>query len=533
MNNTQTKHIFYIVLFVYVIAGIGIVGFNLNNATWDPALTLKMTDNGYKNIPFNQYAHPAPANLDKDETEFVTWWSPGQFALPLLIEKCFKVNLSLALKILTIICLTMSGFGIFKLYHKLIAGKTAVPKERYVLIALGFLLFTLIQPFFFINLFIYDGGGILMLAYCPWFIYWVVTHGSVKIHNLLFLLILSLIGFFLKTAFTSIFAGALFYLLIQNLPSAKLPDTKIVLKKIFPCIIYLAITFVIYVAITKILFLDHNTNISNSSNGIRVQPRVIFFPVVAPLLGLLGLGGLNKTIYWIISSAFIVPAYYCMVKSDNISLLYKRTLVGFTLVCMAFYALLYFINIDVSYEFRHYTIITILLTPAFFITFKQGRLSSYLVFGFMAIYTAFNIINYTKTIVASNKDKSTVGYYSGLALPYPADLISKIHSLDGLNKAGRDIFYFKSDNPTAALEIRHNRVLLEDNYLNFHFVTAGRLQPVLYYGRNSGEIYVVYPLDHFKSDSVKYLTRFDLYKKFDEIYRTGGYVILKAIPSDR
>ncbi|MCC8423462.1 hypothetical protein [Mucilaginibacter sp. UR6-11] len=529
MKNSKLKNILYAALLIYTAISVAVVVVSLKNANWDPALTLKMTDNAYKNIPFNHYEHPAPANLDKDETEFVTWWSPGQFALPLLIEKCFNLKLIIALKILTLLCLFVSGFGIYKLYRELIGDKTGRTESGTPAMVLALLLFTIIQPFFFLNLFVYDGGGILMLAYCPWFIYWVIKSNPINIPNLLLLLLLAFIGFFLKTAFTSIFAGALFYLFLINCLPPKTTFRNFNLKKIILGGIYLGLVFMIYVVATKVLFLDHNTNISNSSPGIRMQPRIIVFPVIAPVLGLFVLGTFNKTLYWLISFIFVVPLYYFMLKSPKINHTYKCALIGFTGICIAFYSMLYFINVDVSYELRHYVIITILITPAFFLTFWRRTMYRYILLSVMGLYAAFNLFGYAKTIIGSRKDKSAFGYYSGLALAYPADLINKIHSLDSMNNKGRDIFYLTNSNPEVALEIKHNRVLLEDNYLNFHFNNKGRFNKTLYYGQNSGEIYVIYPIAHFKTDSIKYLTRFEKYKKFETIYKTKGFVILKAL----
>jgi hypothetical protein len=115
-----------------------------------------------------------------------------------------------------------------------------------------------------------------------------------------------------------------------------------------------------------------------------------------------------------------------------------------------------------------------------------------------------------------------------LSLPYPPELVKKIHLLDNFNNKGRDIFLFNTA-PDIALEIKNNRVLLEDNFLNFHFNNNARHKQTLYYGKNAGNIYLVYELAQFKKDSVMYLTRFEKYKKFEKIYQTSGYAIFKAV----
>lgn len=496
---------------------------------WDPALTLKMVDNGYKHIPFNHYQHPKPTNINEDENEFITWWSPGQYALPMLIQKLLNVRLGTALKILIIICLFFAGSGIYKLYYQLIENSDRIVNtdRSATITALYLLLFTLFQPLFWGNLFLYDGGGILLLAYCPWFIYWVITRNRLTFFNLAFLLFLSGVGFFLKASFTSILCGALFFLFLST---SILPFTSfktLDFKKILINGSCLGIVLVIYVVASKVLFLNHNRNISDSSLGIRLQPRVLAFPVVAPVLGFFSLYKLIKTTHWLIGMLFVLPIYYAMFKSRIITPLYKTVLLCFVSVGICFYTLLYFLNLDVSYEYRHFTVITVLITPALLIIFWRGRIAKVFLLALVAAFTAFNVLTYIKEIRLNMKDKNTISNYTGLVSSYPPDLINKIHSLDSLNKKGRDIFYLRD--PSAALEVRNNRVLLEDNFLNFHFSNKARYNLTLFNGKNTGNIYVIYPQAQFKEDSVKYLTRFEKYKKFEKIYQSTGYAIFKAI----
>ncbi|WP_259071643.1 hypothetical protein HDF24_22690 [Mucilaginibacter sp. X4EP1] len=532
MTSTQKLNILYGSLAACFIIAVFTLLFSSQNIGWDAGLCIKMTDNAYKHIPFNHYAHPKPQNLNEDESEFVTWWSPGQFAIPLLIQQCFGIKISVAIKILTVLCMLLSGLGIYKLFTQLIDRKnfTLHQQESAAIFTLLSLLFVATEPFFWENLFVYDGGGILMLAYCPWFIYWVIKIDRINISSLLILLVSAILGFFLKTAFTSILAGALLYLFLSKSIS---PDKSFVnqnFKKIALNAIYLGIIFVIYFLTVKLTFLSHNRNIADSSLGIRTQLRVLVYPVVAPLFGVFSLDFLDKTYQWILGAVFILPVYYIILKSKNISLLYKYLLIGFVASCICFYSFLYFLNVDVSYELRHYRIITILLIPALWLAFKEYSLGRYFIYVLTTALFLINICAFAiKLSEGVNKQKSVT--LSGLPSKYPNELIKKIHALDNLKDKGRDIFYFKNDEPSIALEVRNNRVLTEDNFLNFHFNNQLKSASTLYFGYNSGEIYLVCPDDRFKQDSVTYLTKFDKYKKFEKIYQTAGYSIYKAIHS--
>ncbi|GAC1309845.1 MAG: hypothetical protein NVSMB24_26010 [Mucilaginibacter sp.] len=529
MNYKQAIYVLYAMLFLYfIIAAVTLIS-SSQSGNWDTSLCLKMTDNAYKHIPFNYYAHPNPKNLNEDQYEFVTWWSPGQFALPLIIEKYLDVKLAVALKLLTMLCLVISAWGIFLLYKQLLKNKaTQIAGESVTAVGLACVLFVITLPFFWGNLNVYDGGGILLLAYCPWFIYWLIKCKGITVLNILILLISGLIGFFLKSSFTSVFIGALLYLFLANsiFPFTTLKGLDV--KKIIVNALYLGGALIIYILIIKVAFLSHNRGISNSSTGFRMQPRVLFFPMDAPVLSLFSLDHLNKTYQWIIASVFILPCYYLLLKSEHITPIFKNVLVSFVGGCIGFYLLMYFLNYDVSYELRHFRIATILFVPALYISFSHLTGVKYIFYGVMILYFGVNIYSYIENLVAA-KAPGPLPAISGLPASYPAELLNKIHHLDSATGEDRDIFYFKSYDPAIALEIKNSRVLFEDNFINFHFDNQLRFNRTLYWGTNSGQIYIVYPLAEFKKDSALYLTRFEKYKKFKSIYQIKGFTILKAI----
>ncbi|GGH20881.1 hypothetical protein [Mucilaginibacter phyllosphaerae] len=523
--NTKAKYFLYGCICLCLIT-ITITLFSISQAVdWDPGTVIKMADNAHKGIPFNHYAHPNPKNLSTDEFEVVTWWSPGQFTFPMLIQKAIGVKITVAIKVLTAICLLLSALGIFKLFGLLLKRNDGTNKASTAAVVL--LLFTLLQPFFWGNIFIYNGGGILLLAYCPWFIYWLIQVKRITFYNLLLLLVAGFFGFFLKSAFTSIFAGGLLYLFLTKAITTGTPLKQQNIKNILVNALILGGLFIAYVVIIKALYLSHNTGISESSTGIRVQPRVLLYPVVAPVLGIFWLNFINKTIYWVIALIIVIPVYYMMLKSDRIGLTYKYVLISFVTTTIAFYGLIYFINVDVSYELRHFIIISILLTPGLLIGLYHLKWGRYFIYGAAFLYTAINIYHFAQYTATSPKSSNNL-LYSGLNSAYPPEIIERIHALDNLKGHKKDIFYFKSFELTIALEVRNNRVLLEDNFINFHFNNKARYDSTLYFGRNTGDVYVVYPLQKFKKDSVTFLTRFEKYKQFQKIYQAKGYAIFKA-----
>jgi len=531
-NYSKLKYFIYAFLAICLVFTIYTLIITNQSVGWDAGMGIKMTENTVKNIPFNYYQHPAPDDLSKDELEFVTWWSPGQFALPLLIKAVTGSKISTAVKVLTFICMLAAAIGIYKLYDYLVTtGHSALTdKPSQKLIVYTALLFTLMQPFFWGNLYIYDGGGLLILAYGPWFIYWVVKIEKLNFYSVFTILIGALIGFFLKTSFTCILLGALLYLFLSTSIAFDKPLKNQNFRSIIINGIILAAILFSYIIITRICFLGHNRNIADSSLGLRIQPRIIFFPIVAPVLGIFNFNFLDKTYQWIIASGFIIPFYYLVIRSKNVTIHYKIIVTGFAGACIVFFSFLYFINIDVSYELRHFLIISILILPLFFIVFHQWQFVKYVLSSVLVLTFCLNIYQFAKQFAGRIIDKKPVDTHSGFRSSYPNSVINKIHNLDSIKNNA--IFYFKAADPSVALEIRNNRVLLEDNYINFHFDNKARAKKTLYYGINSGEIYVIYGDTQIKTDSVLYLTRFEKYKKFDAIYKSDGYTILRAVPSN-
>lgn len=528
MNTHTTRNILYCLFILYILSIIFALFRVPLSIGWDPGICIKMADNWIKGIPFNYYSHPNPANLSADELEFVTWWTPGQFAVPLLFKNIFGVNMNNAIRTMTALCLGISGWGIFKLYALLL-------KDRFInnhsIIIISLVLFTVLQPFFWGNLFNYDGGGILLLAYSPWFIYGVIRVKRINILTVIGLLLSGFFGFFLKSSFTATFAGALGYLFLISSINPDVSIKKQHLKKIFVNGAILGTILIAYMLAIKLAFLSHNRSISDSSMGIAVQPRALLFPVIAPVIGVFAMNYLNKTAYWLTAFIIVLPIYYFMFKKAQLSLTYKYVMISFVFISVLFYVFLYFIRVDVSYELRHYTIMVIVCSPALFITLWKLPFRRYLVFAIVVVYTLTNIYNYSLRFArALSAPKSNL--YSGFMSNYPANLINKIHSLDSANTNGRDIFYLKSNDPYLAYEIKTNRVLLADNYINFHFNNEGRFKPILYYGKNNGQLYVVSPQGQSAQDSTSFFGKFEKYRRFKNIYQTKGYIIYKALLTD-
>jgi hypothetical protein len=533
LSTVGLKHWLYFALAVYFIIATTILIIVPQSLVWDPALCLKMTDNALKNIPFNNYAHPDLHNLNKDTFEYVTWWSPGQFAIPLVFQKCLGVTISTAIKITIFLSSVIAAAGIYCLFQQLVKKNDAISTDRTKLInsATLLLLFTICHPLFWESFFAYDGGGVLMVGFCPWYIYWIIKIDKLNILNLSGILAAALIGFFLKTSFTGVFLSSLLYLFLSQSVQVSFTFKTLDPKKIIRNGIYLAALFVAYMLVTKFAFLNRNTNISNSSLGIRPQIRTIIYPIVAPILGLFSIHSSNRTYQWLSITPFILVFYCYFFITKHASITYKYLLFSFIAGYSCFYTLLYFLNLDISYEARHFKILTLLIIPSLFIQTKALQRGRYLIYAFGAIFILWNISYNIKRIGDNMKLRNVASTISGLPISYPNDIIKKLHYLDQLKGSAKDIFYLQSNDPAITLEIKHGRILLEDNFIDFGFKNNKRKDATIYFGQNTGKLYIVYPKANFRQDSLVYLTKFEKYKKFNRIYQSDSCNIYLAIPS--
>ena len=527
----------YFILVIYFIGAVLILSTLPQKTIFDPGLCLKMTQNIDKHIPFNYYSHPSPANIDKDEFEFVTWWSPGQFAVPLFFQKCLEVKLGVSLKITIMLCMVISALGIFKLYYELLlnTGSWYLNGLPTTTLSLIFCAFTILQPFFWSNLFYYDGGGVLLLAYSPWFIFWAIKIKQINIYTFLGLLCAAVFGFFLKTAFTSIFIGSVFYLFLSKSIIPDVPLKSQNFRKLITYGVYCLTLFLIYVLITKLAFLNHNRNITNSSLGIRVQPRVLFYPIVAPIIALFSLGHvLVKSYTWIIASIFILPLYYLIMKSDQLTALYKNLIISYVCTNIVCFFLIYLSNVDVSYETRHFVILAILIAPAVFIAigkFKPLKILSVTLFCCLCI---ISFCFFAEETFNAYNSKTTIIEKSGLTTDYPSALINELKTLDSSSDKGKDIFYFTDiSDPSIALAITNNRVLLGDCFVNFHFINQQKFKPNLYYGTTSGKLYVVSELNLSATEPGFKLNTLERYKEFKKIFQVENFGIFEGISSKK
>ncbi len=109
---------------------------------------------------FNNSAGPDPADISRDETGFMSNWSPGQHLLPGLLELA-GMSLGLAIVAVTAVFSVLGLAGWFALYRAV-----GFPTRS----AMVALLVVACSRFFNLPFAIYNGGEVLLFGVAPWFV---------------------------------------------------------------------------------------------------------------------------------------------------------------------------------------------------------------------------------------------------------------------------------------------------------------------------------------------------------------------------
>src|SRR4051812_42580200 len=68
---------------------------------------------------FNMMATPDQADMSKNNAEFLTWWSPGQYIVPYVFKLLFGLNTGQASALTITLCQLLGLTGLFAFFKKI------------------------------------------------------------------------------------------------------------------------------------------------------------------------------------------------------------------------------------------------------------------------------------------------------------------------------------------------------------------------------------------------------------------------------
>jgi len=470
---------------------------------------------------FNRLISPNQDDISKNTSQFLTWWSPGQYLVPYFVQTVFGLNTGHATAIV-ITLMELSGILGLYLFFKKIGFTPIVAALSIVFIACQQ---AFITPYVF-----YNGGEILLFGFEGWFLYGCVAIIKLDIRLLLFVLLSGWTGFFCKSSFIWIYAAGLlcFWLRLSAI------NNKVTIRRLFKNGIWLAIPAITSLACIYIFFLSKGDNPAAASKGLDLGWQTFSFPLGSPLLSGFSIDELMHGMLFPTFTPFLTPVHAllilvlmalasviliaCIVKyvpKNN----YRLFVIAFYAISVCFFSIAYLRQLTISYEARHFRIIGLLLAPGIMYLISKFKVSFQIAFG--VIFTILAIVNYLFFVKGYifNKNISARGN-SGMAQEFidqPA--LNYVMQLD--QKNNNAIFVFVSAD--ISLEILHNRVITLDPppkgaiFDNDDFSYAG----------HAGPLYILLPSSNSDRTNM-FLNFFPGYTSFSEQKLGSKYILYAA-----
>lgn len=238
--------------------------------TFDPAWGFLVLDSMMQGAAFNHVVSPDPANIARDQSVFLTTWSPGQYALPFLFERIgFNLGSSL---IATNILASFAGLAGWYVFYVSVGFS-----RRMASVAC---LFMVIAEWFGAYLGVYVGGEALLFAAAPWIalLFW-------RLRALPAWSILPIVGALALLTFLKL-SGVIFGL---SLLAACALSAKREIRPLLRSCTVAAISGAIFAALFLTFWLSKGgtaaESVGNSETGIALIS--VSQPIVGPLAGLL------------------------------------------------------------------------------------------------------------------------------------------------------------------------------------------------------------------------------------------------------
>ncbi len=322
---------------------------------------------------FNLMISPDQDDFSKNTSEFLTWWSPGQYLVPYAFKLLFGFNTGQATAVTITLCQLLGLGGFYSFFKKI--GFTPF-------ISAVSVLFIACQQFFVVPYVFYNGGEILFFAFTGWFLYGCTALKMAGWQLLLFVLFAGWIGFICKSSVMWVYAGGLLFLWLR----LSLPDKKTSnwIRNGF----WIGVPAVVAVVTIYVFFLSKGQNPASTAAGLKLSLQTISYPLASPLLSGFSIDDLchgliyhtGKPIFadyqaiivlllTAVLSMWLVLTILRKVPNEN----YHLLVLVFYSVAFLFFSYAYLRQMTISYEGRHFRIIGLIVIPGTIYLFSQFK----------------------------------------------------------------------------------------------------------------------------------------------------------------
>lgn len=407
---------------------------------------------------FNMAITPDPNNIAQNTSQFLSWWSPGQYLLPYLFKTTLGVNVGQSAALTILLCCLSGIFGFYNFFRKV--GFSAMQSALSIA-------FIACQQFYVTPYIFYNGGETLLFGFLGWFLYGCFSFKRLNRKTLLFILLAGWIGFFCKSAFLWMYASGLCCLWI----SVSIHKTGLVnwIKNG----VLIAAPAVLSLAAIYQLYISKGPNPAASAKGLHFSLAALGFPLGSPLLSGFSVDDLSRGLLYHPDGALFTPVVTTIVllavAIGSIVLValiiryipyrpYQIALSVFYILSTLFFTYLFLKQAEISYEGRHFRIVGILAIPGTIYLFSRTKIPFKIIFGLIWLSIAVPGMRFLKNCYTFNSSVSAHGPsgISQLAIDKPS--LNYLQTLD--HQYTDAIFAFTS--PDLGLDMMHNRIITLD-----------------------------------------------------------------------
>jgi len=452
-NNT---HLIILTLIGIAVFVMGILLFLIPPALFpDPANGFQALRCMHLGGGFNNMVAPDQSDISQDYTEYLTWWSPGQYLVPYFFKLIAAINMGQAIAITVSVSTAIGLAGFYQFFKKV--GFSP-------LIASLSLVFIICQVAFFVPFVYYNGGEILLFAFEGWFLYGCASFDKPGIKVALFVLLAGWAGFFFKSSFVWVYTAGLCCLWIRLCVHRK--GLMEWIKKG----LWVGIPAVISMTCIYVFFLSKGQSPASVARGGKLTAETFSFPLASPVLSAFSIDDFVHGLIYHFGPSLFAPGwsvailFFISLLSFVLLLIivrrvtnnnYRLFLSMFYVVALLFFGFAYLRQLNISYEARHFRILGILMVPGMIWLVSRSATIVKVFFTLICLGIVSFSVHYLYTGFYINKNISAHGE-SGIAQPnIDQQSLDRVMQLDKQNKNA--VFVFISND--IGLEVLHNRVI--------------------------------------------------------------------------
>lgn len=469
---------------------------------------------------FNVLTTPSQDDISKNYSEFITWWSPGQYMVPWFFKLTASLNTGQAMAVTVALCQLCGLAGFYCFFKKI--GFTPF-------IAAVSLVFIVCQLAFFVPYVFYNGGEVLLFAFEGWFLYGCIALQRADWKLWLFVLLSGWIGFFFKSSFIWIYVAGLCCLWVR-ISSSYTGIIEWIKKGL-----WIGIPAALSLVTIYLFFMSRGQSPASVSNGFKLTAETFTFPLSTPILSGFSLDdffhgllynfgrpmfsyGVSVTIVIVLAILSLLLVFRLIIVSPNNN--YWLFIIVFYFGALLFFGAAYLMQLNISYEARHFRIIGLLITPGVIYLVSRSTRGCQLFFiaGWLCI--SFFSFRYLIKGYTINKNLSARGASGISQINIDQQALNAVMKLDKENRNA--VFVFIAND--IGLEVLHNRVI------NLSPIGDDLKIDVDYYRYEgfAGPLYIVLPESYNGPKEKMIMKSFPGYAGFNLSMLSDKYVLYSA-----